>query len=127
MCPQCPIGRDATAYYFSMLFSVSVVFASLRPSIFVAIDLFIHSFILETYIAPNQETTTQRRSQPSHGQKRRTYGLVSPLLLLYSDSLQAGRDLPWVQWIHGPRPPKIFTNIGLPVVGYLHNCMYAKR
>src|SRR6218665_1405498 len=32
----------------------------------------IHSFILETYIAPLQETTTQRRSQPSHGQKRRT-------------------------------------------------------
>src|SRR6218665_3103011 len=31
---------------------------------------FIHSFILETYIAPLQETTTQRRSQPSHGQKR---------------------------------------------------------
>src|SRR6218665_1744232 len=33
---------------------------------------FIHSFILETYIAPLQETTTQRCSQPSHGQKRRT-------------------------------------------------------
>jgi len=32
---------------------------------------FINSFILETYIAPLQETTTQRRSQPSHGQKRR--------------------------------------------------------
>src|SRR6218665_1036069 len=26
----------------------------------------IHSFILETYIEPLQETTTQRRSQPSH-------------------------------------------------------------
>jgi len=33
--------------------------------------LFIHSFILETYIAPLQDTTTQRRSQPSHGQRRR--------------------------------------------------------
>src|SRR6218665_3577620 len=33
---------------------------------------FIHSFIHETYIALLQETTTQRRSQPSHGQKRRT-------------------------------------------------------
>src|SRR6218665_966052 len=32
----------------------------------------LHSFILETYIAPLQEPTTQRRSQPSHGQKRRT-------------------------------------------------------
>src|SRR6218665_3300314 len=32
------------------------------------IHSFIHSFILETYIAPLQETTTQRRSQPSHGQ-----------------------------------------------------------
>src|SRR6218665_4018783 len=33
---------------------------------------FIHSFILETYIEPLRETTTQRRSQPSHEQKRRT-------------------------------------------------------
>jgi len=33
-----------------------------------SIHSFIHSFILETYIAPLQETTTQRRSQPSHGQ-----------------------------------------------------------
>src|SRR6218665_881285 len=33
---------------------------------------FIHSFVLETYIAPLQETTTQRRSQPSHGHKRKT-------------------------------------------------------
>src|SRR6218665_3994321 len=34
--------------------------------------MLIHSFILETYIAPLQETrpTTQRCSQPSHGQKR---------------------------------------------------------
>src|SRR6218665_2922868 len=36
------------------------------------IHSFIHSFILETYIAPLQESTTQRRSQPSHGQRRRT-------------------------------------------------------
>ena len=33
---------------------------------------FIHSFILETYIAPLQDTTTQRSSHPSHGQRRRT-------------------------------------------------------
>jgi len=33
---------------------------------------FIHSFILETDIATLQETTAQRRSQPSHGHKRRT-------------------------------------------------------
>src|SRR6218665_1427178 len=33
--------------------------------------LLIHSFILETYIAYLQETTTQRRSQLSHGLKRR--------------------------------------------------------
>src|SRR6218665_2343222 len=32
----------------------------------------IHSFILETYVAPLQETTTQRRSQPSHEQNTRT-------------------------------------------------------
>jgi len=38
---------------------------------------FIHSFILETYIAPVEETTTQRRSQPSHGQKRRTTYLTN--------------------------------------------------
>jgi len=28
-------------------------------------DLLIHSFILETYIVPLQDTTTQRHSQPS--------------------------------------------------------------
>src|SRR6218665_1092141 len=33
---------------------------------------FIYSFILETYIAPLQETTTQSSSQPSHRQRRRT-------------------------------------------------------
>src|SRR6218665_843886 len=37
----------------------------------------IHSFILETYIAPLQETTTQRRSQPSHGQKKKLYIIYS--------------------------------------------------
>ena len=36
---------------------------------------FIHSFILETYIAPLQDTTTQRRSQPSHGQRRSLEGV----------------------------------------------------
>jgi len=35
------------------------------------IHSFIHSFILETYMAPLREITTQRRSQPSHGQRRR--------------------------------------------------------
>ena len=39
-----------------------------------SIHSFIHSFILETYIAPLQDNTTQRRSQPSHGQRRRTWG-----------------------------------------------------
>jgi len=33
----------------------------------------IYSFILETYTAPLQETTTQNRSQPSHGERRRTW------------------------------------------------------
>jgi len=32
----------------------------------------INSFILETYIAPLQETTSQRRSQPSRSQSRKT-------------------------------------------------------
>jgi len=32
------------------------------------------SFITETYIALLQDTTTQRRSQPSHSQRRRTWG-----------------------------------------------------
>jgi len=35
---------------------------------------YFHSFILETYIAPLRDTTTQRRSQPSHGQRRNTWG-----------------------------------------------------
>ena len=39
-----------------------------------------HSFILETYIAPLQETTTQRRSQHSHGQKKKDF-LVSLVCL----------------------------------------------
>ena len=33
----------------------------------------IHSFILGTYIAPLQDTTTPRRSQPIHRQRRRTW------------------------------------------------------
>ena len=36
--------------------------------------IFIQSVILETYIAPLQNTTTQRRSQPSHGQRKKTWG-----------------------------------------------------
>src|SRR6218665_798341 len=36
------------------------------------IHLFVNSLILETFIAPLQDTTTQRRSQPSHGQRRGT-------------------------------------------------------
>src|SRR6218665_3350219 len=38
---------------------------------------FIHSFILEPYTAPLQDTTTQRRSQPSHGQRRTVYSQSS--------------------------------------------------
>src|SRR6218665_503092 len=49
--------------------SVTVIISSMITiTISITITL-IHSFILETYIAPLQETTTQRRSQPSHGQK----------------------------------------------------------
>ena len=36
----------------------------------IIIHSLINSFNLETYIANNQETTTQRPSQPSHGQRR---------------------------------------------------------
>ena len=43
----------------------------LHSFIYSSIHLFIHSFILETYIAPLQDTTTQRHSQPSHGQRRK--------------------------------------------------------
>jgi len=32
-----------------------------------------NSFIHETYIVPLQDTTIQRRFQPSHGQRRRTW------------------------------------------------------
>ena len=34
----------------------------------------IHSFILETYVASLKDTITQRRPQPSHCQRRRTWG-----------------------------------------------------
>src|SRR6218665_1114128 len=43
------------------------------------IHSFIRSFVLETYIAPLQETTTQRRSQPSHGQKKEDFREMSNL------------------------------------------------
>jgi len=36
------------------------------------IYLSIHTLILDTYIGPLPETTTQRRFQPSHGQRRMT-------------------------------------------------------
>ena len=40
--------------------------------VFICVYILIYSFILETYIAPlPQYTTTQKRFQPSHGQRRR--------------------------------------------------------
>ena len=62
-------------------FSLPHIFAPVRPAVaaqslsmhvHISMHQFIHSFILDTYITPLQEATTQRRSQPSHGQKRRT-------------------------------------------------------
>ena len=62
-----------------MLFMVSFEEAVLEielikalVALVVLVVVFIHSFILETYIAPLQDTTTQRRSQPNNGQRRRT-------------------------------------------------------
>ena len=49
-------------------------YVCMHASIYVARHFFIHSFIPETYIAPLQDTTTQRHSQPSHGQRRKTWG-----------------------------------------------------
>src|SRR6218665_3363319 len=48
--------------------------------------LFNYSSILETYIAPLQEITTRRRTQSSHGQRRRTilsYPILSYPILSY--------------------------------------------
>src|SRR6218665_1041604 len=42
----------------------------IHPFIHSFIHSFTHSFILETYIEPLQETTTQRRSKPSHLPRR---------------------------------------------------------
>ena len=50
-----------------------------RMLIIIYIHSFIHSFIMETYIAPLQDTTTQRCSQPSHGQ-RRTLSILTTYL-----------------------------------------------
>jgi len=36
--------------------------------------IIIYSFIHSTYIAPLQDTTTRRHSQPSHAHRRRTWG-----------------------------------------------------
>src|SRR6218665_2612775 len=46
-------------------------YVCMHASIYVARHFPIYSFILDTYIAPLQDTTTQRHSQPSHGQRRK--------------------------------------------------------
>ena len=50
-----------------------------------------YSFILETYIAPLQETTTQMRFQRNHGQRRWTCSLADSMLIiglrLFDDAL----------------------------------------
>ena len=53
-------------------FLIILVFDILSYLCVHSISLFIHSFILGTYIALLLEATSQRRSQPSHGQRRRT-------------------------------------------------------
>src|SRR6218665_56982 len=52
---------------------------------------FIHSFILEIYIAPLQDTTTQRRLQTSHGQRRVGYAMSMLSDLVACDSSRNAR------------------------------------
>ena len=55
----------------------SVVY-KLMSDLYVLIKiLFSHSFVLEAYTALLQDTTTQRRSQPSHGQRIETIPLAA--------------------------------------------------
>src|SRR6218665_828659 len=67
LCISVPLS---VSLYVALSVYLSVCLSPCVCSVF--LDSCIHSFILKTYIAPLQETTTQRRSQPSHGQKRRT-------------------------------------------------------
>ena len=70
-------------FFFSFLSFFPLLFLTFFLAFFLAyflpsfglslVHYFLHSFILETYIAPLQDTTTQKRSQPSHGQRRKTW------------------------------------------------------
>jgi len=68
---------------------------------------FIHSFIPETYIAPLQDITTQRRSQPSHGQRRRIWGrckILKGRSLARNTAQRGGHSMPM-----GPQPKSSFA------------------
>ena len=56
-------------FSFKCRFSLKCGFPFMRQFSW-TIASFIHSIVMETYIAPLKETTTQKRSQPSHGQRR---------------------------------------------------------
>jgi len=60
--------------YVEVLLCEEKNFASDSLRLFCVFIFFIRSFILESYIAPLKDTTTQRRSQPRHGHLRRTSG-----------------------------------------------------
>ena len=71
----------------------------------------LHSFIMETYIAPLQDITTQRCSQSSHGQRRRNSGRCK----IWKGGPSAGNAAQGGDhtMLMGPQPKKPFAALWL--------------
>src|SRR6218665_1839562 len=72
---------------------------------------FIYSFILGTYIAPLQDTTTQRRSQPSHGPvTAKEEGLEGDVKFGrggHQQGTQLNREIILSGWAHNRKGPSL--------------------
>ena len=73
------------------------------------------SFILETYIAPLQNTTTQRRSHPSHGKKRKTSGKCK--MWKGGSSARNAPQLGDLSMLMGGQPKRLFAALRSSEVG----------
>ena len=62
----------------------SFIHSFIRSFVHSFIHSFVHSFILETYIAPPQDTTTQRRSLPQGRPSPLRQWCISPLNTFFS-------------------------------------------
>src|SRR6218665_275354 len=62
--PTLTVANKPHIYYLKQIIRQWIVWSALVTASSYLLSVFIHSFILKTYIAPLQETTTLRRSQP---------------------------------------------------------------